>query len=74
MFIVINNISQTKRPNSGAIKMMTGRLTNQSAPGRIYVHAFALLRDKYILPGTDQLIGQSNFYSFSKESSITPWI
>ena len=48
MFIVINNIRQTKRPNSGEIKMVPGRLTNQSARGRIYVHPFALLRDKYI--------------------------
>ena len=36
--------------------MVTGRLSNQSAPGRIYVHAFALWRDKYILPGTDCLV------------------
>ena len=56
MFGVMNNIHQMKHPNSGEKKLVTGRLTNQNAPGRIYVHAFGLLRDKYILPGTDRLV------------------
>ena len=69
MFIVINNIRQTKRPNSGAINMVTGRITTQYAAGKIYVRAFALLRDKYILPGTGWLFSVGNCLASVRNSS-----